>query len=390
MKSIIFVCLFAFIAFTQGELYFEPAWPAANVVVPVDMVYQDNYVYVAGLTGTVSKFLDSDSPTNNVETFFDFQFSTSPQVSFYTGIFNDPPGEDGLASIAFHPRYPSVPEFYLFHSSSPVSIQITAWNVVNGAVDYASGDVLMTIAKPAALEARLGGDLVFDKNEDLYISVGDGSNSTAAQDLSIYLGKILRITPSPTGTGYTIPSSNPFFSIPKAKNEIYARGFRNPRKIAFAKTESKLFVGDVGNIWDEISQVDKAHNDGWDIYDGCQCTNPNNCPAHPVDFRFPFYQFTSANSHALTLGVYYPKAKGDEDTIESIENRLLFADLYSGDVSSIQVTDLRECVTSATFVAHAPSQISSFLRINRTIYISNPFGLFSGAPGFFRLVHTSE
>ena len=167
----------------------------------------------------------------------------------------------------------------------------------------------------------------------------------------------------------------PQFSFQNSQNyshsEIFSRGFRDPRKISFVK--DKLFVGDVGEYFDEITVVGKGNNCGWDVYDACHCLLQF-CPTNPsFDFKFPFYTKEFPNQdHSITLGVYYPKPNNDNDkekSIESIENRILLAEAHSGNVYSIQASDLRDCNTDYTFVAYAPARISSFLRIGREVFI---------------------
>ena len=203
-------------------LHFEEAFTEVSVIVPVDLDYLGSNIYAASLIGQVTVFpITGDAPA---KLFFDISLSTSDSVSFYTGLYEG--GEDGMVGFEFHRNYPSVPKFYTFYSASPTLIQVTAWNVKNGEVDYSSADVLLEIPKiPGVAIARLGGDMKFDVRGDLYISVGDGANQTAAQDLNNLLGKILRITPSSLGRGYTVPSYNPF-SIDndrsKGKSEIFS------------------------------------------------------------------------------------------------------------------------------------------------------------------------
>lgn len=398
----------------QKQIQFEVAFGNIdNVFYPVDMDYYNNDVYVTTLGGQVLKFPNNDAATaDQVETFFDLY---SASVPFFTNWFNG--GDDGLTSIEFHPQYPVVPKFYSFYSSTETSIQITAWTVVNGVVDYASADVLLTIPKNAPksvvqpnsiiYEAYLGGDLRFlqekvafcdstsDSNEDddddqdkrrsssfsynLYISVGDGNDPTAAQDFNNLLGKVLRITPNRNSNGYSVPCTNPFVGATGA-DEIYARGLRNPRKIAFSQDDDddefgNLFIGDVGAAYDEIDrQTNPGKNFGWPLYDGCS-------PASS-QYTSPIYAYTSEEPHTITLGPYYPS----NGPIKSLRGRLLFADLYSGNLFSIQTSDTRSCATTPTLAANAPIAISAFTLADNVVLVANVFGAFYGAPNFYRVV----
>ena len=115
-------------------------------------------------------------------------------------------------------------------------------------------------------EAYLGGDLRFAlENEvddddcdnhscyaNLFISIGYGNDDSVTSNPSNLLGKILRVTPNTSSTGYSLPSSNT--KISGVTTPFYAKGLRNPRKMYFSEEPSYLFVGDVGDVYDE-SQV---------------------------------------------------------------------------------------------------------------------------------------
>jgi len=396
--NIVYICiiiaLFACVSQVQCDsddgdhhegLYFAPVWTGiTTAILPVDMDSVDGDIYVTTIVGFIYSF-NAETATSNddVTEFFNIYASG---VDFFSNIQVN--GDEGLISMEFHPLYPTIPKFYAFYSSSNESVQITCWTVVDGAVDYSSADVLMTIPKPLAkhvvgyqgdvYEAYLGGDLRFNKegnNYNLYISVGYGNDDTAAQDLNNYLGKILRIKPSVTGTGYSVPSDNPANS--HGKNEIYASGVRNPRKMYFTGKSKDLFIGDVGDQFDEISRLSAAgQNFGYPI-DGC-----NGYPTAGI--TYPIYTYTSSDfPHTITQGPLY---KGE---FESLNNRMLFADLYSGQLYSIQRTDTVTCGTGVTPVAVAEGAfVSSILVVGDDVYVSNVYGhLFYpyDQPNFYKL-----
>lgn len=259
-------CLSASCGRRNTRLEFQEAFSNVdNIYVPVDMdAPSESFIYVTSIFGQVFKFANNDSVAqNSVELFFDVNQATG--ITFFSNAAIG--GDEGLTSIEFHPDYPNVPKFYAFYTSSATAIQVTAFSVFsNGTVNYSSADVLLTIPKPLAkeivqpfgilYEAYLGGDLRFhaedqdgdddddcaggDDDDDgcqsnLYISTGFGNDLNSAQNTTNLLGKVLRITPSTTGTGYTIPSSNPRVSTFGPVGPVYARGFRNPRKMYFAK-----------------------------------------------------------------------------------------------------------------------------------------------------------
>ena len=172
-----------------------------------------------------------------------------------------------------------------------------------------------------------GGDLEVGHDGDLYVTVGDGGTNprlaapSAAQDLSLFNGKILRIT-----TTGGVPADNPFVgtsgavscatagigSSPLATcSEIYAYGLRNPFRFAFDPNTSgtRFFIDDVGqNTWEEVDSGGKGLNYGWDIREGdCANGSSSNCAPTPAGYTDPLtvYNHTSGCTY-ITGGAFIP------------------------------------------------------------------------------------
>ena len=135
-------------------------------------------------------------------------------------------------------------------------------------------------------------DLLFDPAakpgspdyRNLYIAMGDGASGETPgvthdtpQRLDAVQGKILRITPdinlrpadklSANGR-YRIPSTgsdpNPFISVPNARPEIFAYGFRNPQRMSWDVPTNTFIANDIGlHDWEEVDIVTKGANYGW-------------------------------------------------------------------------------------------------------------------------------
>jgi glucose/arabinose dehydrogenase len=131
---------------------------------------------------------------------------------------------------------------------------------------HASVKVLMS--QPASSDPyHNGGRILFGPDGDLYAIVGDGHDSSNAQDLSGNLrGKILRMTPAGG-----VPSDNPI-----ADSTIYAFGVRN----SFGFT----FDGDTGRLWetengpecnDELNLIVAGGNYGWGPSENCSGQAPD-------------------------------------------------------------------------------------------------------------------
>src|SRR5205085_698597 len=91
-----------------------------------------------------------------------------------------------------------------------------------------------------------GGQLAFGPDGYLYIGTGDGAiRPDNAQDLSVLLGKILRIDPAESGgRPYSVPSTNPYVGRAGARQEIWAYGLRNPWRFSFDRGSGDLVIAD--------------------------------------------------------------------------------------------------------------------------------------------------
>ena len=163
-------------------------------------------------------------------------------------------------------------------------------------VDPGSERLLLRIPKPQS--NHNGGQLAFGPDGMLYISTGDGGAGGDvgvghtpglgnAQDLSVLLGKILRIDVNAVGdpaAPYAIPADNPFVGVAGAQPEIWAYGLRNPWRFSFDRAEpTRLFAADVGqNLYEEVDLITRGGNYGWHIREGFHCFNPDNPAVAPA------------------------------------------------------------------------------------------------------------
>ena len=95
----------------------------------------------------------------------------------------------------------------------------------------------------------------------LYISSGERQEKTPAQDMSVNLGKIIRLNPDGS-----VPADNPFTDN---SNDIAAQlwtiGNRNVLGMAFDET-GRLWAHEMGpRGGDEFNLIEKGHNYGWPI-----------------------------------------------------------------------------------------------------------------------------
>ncbi|HET6467533.1 MAG TPA: PQQ-dependent sugar dehydrogenase [Geminicoccaceae bacterium] len=216
--------------------------------------------------------------------------------------------EQGLYSVAFHPNFSENGYFFVHYASLPFNGDgvIVRFTVDPESPDQVTADRANETAKvilriPQPYYNHNGGEIAFGPNDGyLYISSGDGGWEgdplEAGQDLTLWLGKLLRIDVDVEDRPYNIPDDNPLaqasderlmvlfgiteeeFSTIKTRSrpEIWAYGLRNPYEFAFDRETGDLFIADVGqNHWEEIdwqpADSPGGENYGWAHNQGSHC-----------------------------------------------------------------------------------------------------------------------
>jgi glucose/arabinose dehydrogenase len=242
-------------------------------------------------------------------------------------------GEQGLLSVAFHPRHAENGVFYVNYTDDTGATVVARYTVFPGDPDRAdpgSAAVLLTVPQP--FTNHNGGQLQFGPDGYLYIGMGDGGSGgdplDNAQRLTTLLGKMLRIDVD-GGVPYAIPPDNPFRGSPPARPEIWASGLRNPWRFGFDRATGDLFIGDVGQgAWEEIDYQPAGspggENYGWRLMEGAHCFNPSS-GCNPGTLTLPILEYGHALGCSVTGGYRYRGAG-----IPAIQGQYLFSDWCSG------------------------------------------------------------
>ena len=221
--------------------------------------------------------------------------------------------EQGLLGVAFHPQYSSNGYFYVNYTGAGDSTHLSRFSVSDGNPDVADPQSelkLMTIYQPYV--NHNGGDVNFGPDGYLYMGLGDGGSAgdpgNRAQNLMVYLGKLLRIDVD-HGNPYAIPPANPFYGSLSALGEIWAFGLRNPWRFSFDRLTGDLWIGDVGqDTWEEIDYQPAddpgGENYGWRCVEGYQPYNSAGC-APDSTFTFPVYTYPHDPECSVTGGYVY-------------------------------------------------------------------------------------
>lgn len=183
--------------------------------------------------------------------------------------------ERGLLGIAFDPDFNSNGYIYLYYTkaSNPIKNRVSRFTVSSTSPDIGDPSSEFVIVDDIASDAgnHNGGAIHFGPDGKLYISIGDGGKiHTTSQSLGTLSGKMLRVN-----RDGTIPEDNPFVSVPGARPEIWAMGFRNPFSFAFDPITGKMFINDVGQqTWEEVDLGAPGANYGWPTCEGfCASTS---------------------------------------------------------------------------------------------------------------------
>ena len=278
--------------------------------------------------------------------------------------------EQGFLGLAFHPDYPTNPYIYFAHTTprtmtvTRVAVSATNPNKVNNQ----TFQPLLFERKPDKDEngtpsaVHNAGDLTFGPDGYLYIPIGDGGPdpydpwgvpgdpNNHAQRRDTLFGSILRIDVDPTrgiavdcgiSGRYSIPRDNPWLGDDGC-DELWAKGLRNPWRIAIDPLNGDMYMGDVGewereevNYWP--GTAGGGANFGWHCYEGTFNYAAFHNPTFPQVFRSctpglqfsaPVYEYTHSRGGCSVIGgsVY----RGNR--YPTLHGRYFFADWCTGEV----------------------------------------------------------
>ncbi len=284
----------------------------------IDKGKVQEYLDLKALVG--QNFLDASGQQGFISFTFDPDFKTN-------GIFYTVNSERKGAST---PDFPVTKPIYnnrgVLIASSHHDV-IRRWQVTNPLANTFSGtfNEIVRIEQPYA-DHNLG-QIGFNPNAQpgdtdygmLYIASADGGSNgfpvsdtdplDNGQDLSVPLGKILRIDPRGNNSAngkYGIPLDNPFAnkSTNNTLGEIWAYGLRNPHRFSWDTAgDGKMLIADIGQFFiEEVNLGIKGANYGWGNREGTFVTNENN--EYVIDELPP---------NDAEFGYTYPVAQYDHD-----------------------------------------------------------------------------
>lgn len=261
-------------------------------------------------------------------------------------IVEDGDYEQGLLSIVFPKNFAANRHFYVSYTDTDNNVRVVRYRVTPhdpNLADPNSAELILLVEQPSA--SHNGGQLQFGPEDGyLYVSLGDGENPSDpneyAQDLSVLLGKILRIdVETEIFEGYMVPLDNPFVGTAGARPEIWSYGWRNPWRFSFDRQTLDMYVGDVGqNSWEELNwqpgDSTGGENYGWDCFEGYYWYEPAGCSPNPSDYIFPLKTYPHPYGCSVTGGYVYRGAE-----FPRMNGLYFYGDFCSGIVTMLVQTD---------------------------------------------------
>jgi glucose/arabinose dehydrogenase len=223
------------------------------------------------------------------------------RVMFPNGVFLPAPvltlnqvyteSECGLVGLCFDPNFLVNHYLYLFVTVSASEQQILrCQEQENGTFTVST----LVPGLPTMGANHDGGGLAVGLDGKLYFSIGDlGTGVGVNANLTSLASKVGRCNLD--GTEVLL---NPFHDGPGATNDfIWARGFRNPFKMAVQPNSGLIWVNVAGNNYEQIFAVDKGDHAGWNTYE-------NNQPAGFITPRIK-YKTNGTDTRQITPGGGY-------------------------------------------------------------------------------------
>ena len=244
-------------------------------------------------------------------------------------LVGSPGPEQGLFSVAFHPRYAVNHRFYVAYTDNGGDTVVAEYRS-NGVRAVRRLRRLLLVREPYTRNS--GGQLQFGPDGLLYVSLGDGGGTTGdprnfGQKLSGTLAKLLRID----------------VDRPNARWQTVGYGLRYPWRFSFDRANGDLYLADRGEKrWEEVDFRPRAKlgalaNYGWSRYEGdvpykSTAVNPRGDLVFPV-FVHPHREGDPQDACLITGGYVY---RGS--AVPAARGRYIYGDQYTGQVWSMRIS----------------------------------------------------
>ena len=170
----------------------------------------------------------------------------------------------GLHDIAIDPGFSENGTVYLSYvhgTTVSATVRVLRAKLDEQRFTLLDQHVIFESYPPTPIVDQLGGRIVVTRDGYLYLTLGVRWSHVSAQDLSGHAGKIIRIR-----TDGSVPTDNPFVSVPGARPEIWSYGHRNPQGLALDPRTGMLWSHEHGPLGgDELNLIVAGRNYGWPV-----------------------------------------------------------------------------------------------------------------------------
>jgi len=227
--------------------------------------------------------------------------------------------ESGLLGIAVDPEFETNRYIYTYHTHPNGFNRVSRFTLEN---DRMEEEAVLLDNIPSA-QFHDGGRIKFGPDSKLYVTTGDATQPSSAQNINSLAGKILRMNKDGS-----VPEDNPY------DNYVWSYGHRNPQGLAWKN--NILYESEHGpSRNDEINIITKGGNYGW----------PNDC-TEEGDFNMPIRCYTEFTLAPSAIALY-----GDH--------------LY---VSGLRGTQLRKLTIKDNSISEEEEIINDLGRIREVVY----------------------
>lgn len=171
-------------------------------------------------------------------------------------------GQGGLMDVSLHPDFSRNHRLYLSYTAKGKGGYGT--EVISARYrDHGLEDskVIFRAVKKSGGGRHFGSRLLFARDGNLFISLGDRGKKDYAQDLGDHRGSLIRLTDKGE-----VPADNPFVDNKKARPEIFSYGHRNMQGMALHPETGEVWTHEHGpQGGDEININLPGLNYGWPV-----------------------------------------------------------------------------------------------------------------------------
>jgi aldose sugar dehydrogenase len=174
-------------------------------------------------------------------------------------------GQGGLLGLCLDPEFSTNRMVYWSFSEPGTGGNVSAvakGRLANDELSLEGVTVIFRASPRYAGVNHYGGRVVFDRNGNLFASIGeraDNATRIQAQSVTASIGKVVRITKD--GQAVT---GNPFIGQAGALPELYSIGHRNPQGLALHPVTGEIWQSEHGpRGGDELNRIQAGANYGW-------------------------------------------------------------------------------------------------------------------------------